>query len=119
MLQGRTPTKEEREWFELVSQLPCIVCANYHGVKDTPAEIHHVNGRTVELAHLQIIPLCTPHHRTPDNRNPKRWISRHGDGKAAFERRYISEKELLVLTAREVERVQKNTVGNPNYESDR
>lgn len=119
MLQTRTPTKAEAEWLFWVKQLPCIVCARYHQIKDTPAEIHHLEGRNIEFAHLRSIPLCTNHHRTPDNQKPKRWTSRHGDGKDAFERRYTSEAQLLAMTTHEIFKIQKNTVGNRSYESDR
>lgn len=95
MLIGRTPTSQESYWLELCQQLSCIVCERFHGVPDSPCEVHHLRGKTDPDAHLDTISLCTRHHRVSDNHHPKRWISRHGDGKRLFEARYAPEKQLL------------------------
>lgn len=102
-MHGRKANSEEREWLALLEQMPCIVCDMFHEAADTPAEIHHLNGQTAPCCHLQSIALCDKHHRRPDNQKPKRWISRHGDGKAAFEARYLPEHELLAYQKIQIE----------------
>ena len=109
-LQSRKPSKNEYDFLNYSAQIPCIVCEIYHEIPDTPAEIHHLNGKTASGAHLNVLSLCTRHHRVPD-REPKRWISRHGDGKAAFEARYATERELLEFQRERVEALRKNYVG--------
>ena len=108
-MNGRTPTKDEREWLEKCQQVPCIVCAEWHGVDDTPAEIHHINGQRKPGAHFLTLSLCTRHHRHPDAKH-KRWISRHGDGKKAFEERYATEGDLLAIQHRYVEQLETRSV---------
>jgi len=117
MLEGRTPTAEEKAWLLTVAQIPCIVCTHFHGVKDTPAEVHHLEGRTIDGAHLKTIPLCTRHHRQKDNFYPPRWASRHGDSRPIFERRYTSEDKLLKLTHEAAAELSKHTVGSPYYDA--
>lgn len=96
-MQGRTPTKEEKEWMNQASQLGCIVCRLYVETI-SPCSIHHTDGKVKPGAHLKTIGLCGRHHQIPDNEKPKRWISRHGDGKKAFEREYKTETELIEIT---------------------
>lgn len=74
-----------------VADLGCIVCW-LAGVKDTPAEIHHVRegqGMAMRASHFLTIPLCPDHHRG------KHGI--HGDRQAikAFK---TDELGLLALT---------------------
>lgn len=103
MLASRTPTKEEREWLQWCFQIPCLACKHFAGVYDTPAEYHHTRGKTDPGAHLDGFCLCERHHRISDTQHPKRWISRHGDGKRLFEARYCKEGEFLALQRKEVE----------------
>lgn len=117
MLEARTPGAIELTWLRWISQLPCVVCQHYHGVMDTPAEIHHTDGKTKRDCHLKTIPLCHRHHRHADSFNPPRWISRHGDGKGAFESRYATEDELLTLTRHEVEKLRENHVGESHADN--
>jgi len=105
MLVGRTPTKEEQEWLDLSHQVPCLACKHYAEAPDTPAEYHHTRGKTEPGAHLDGFSLCERHHSIPDNFHPKRWISRHGDGKRLFELRYCSEREFIKLQRAEVEAI--------------
>lgn len=88
-LHGRTPNSKERAWLNVVSQLGCIVCRVHLGVSDTPAEIHHIEGKTKEGAHFLTLPLCPPHHRLPG----EGYVSR-ADGKPVFEKAYGTEYEL-------------------------
>lgn len=109
-VNGRKPTREEERWLLLCQQVPCIVCAEFHGVPDTPAEIHHIDGQRKPGAHLRTLSLCTRHHRHKDNHTPPMWVSRHGDGRAAFENRYASEWELYELQQRAVAHMAANYV---------
>lgn len=108
-MNGRTPTKDEERWLAQVEQIPCIVCLLFRET-DTPAEIHHIAGQRAQGAHFKTIPLCTRHHRHADTHKPPRWISRHGDGRRAFEREYWSEGKLLDLTKREVKKLEQQAV---------
>jgi len=94
---GRTPTKDEQDWLNLVGQLPCIVCTIYLDV-ETPACIHHMEGKTKVGAHYHVLPLCPKHHQQKCNlleTDVNYWISRHGNNKTAFENFYEPEQELL------------------------
>lgn len=94
-MKGRTPTKAEKEYMSLVADAGCIVCHEFLGVF-TPAAIHHIDGKTKEGAHFNIIPLCPRHHQHPCNHGS--WATRHGSGKKAgkkaFEAEYCTESEL-------------------------
>lgn len=91
-MQSRTPTKAEKEWLDAICQLGCVVCNIFLHVH-SPAEPHHLEGRTKKGCHFKTIPLCPPHHRNPG----KGHISR-ADGKKLFERTYMPESELLKQT---------------------
>lgn len=73
--------------------LGCLVCRKYYGV-DSPCSFHHMDGRTKSGAHFHGYGLCSNHHQIADTQKPRRWASRHGDGKAAFEAEYGSEIDL-------------------------
>ena len=102
-MKGRTPTADEAQWMNDVRSLGCIVCRR-EGKGETPAEIHHLDGKTKVGAHYHVIPLCYFHHRE-GSANPQ-FISRH-PYKRRFEERYgteldlMFEVELLVLKLRE------------------
>jgi len=69
----------------------CIVCRAFMDTY-TPAEIHHISGKTKPGAHLNTLPLCYWHHRSgADNHTV---TSRH-PFKTEFVRRYGSESDLL------------------------
>ena len=93
-MKGRTPTKDEARHLFLVREMGCIVCRKFG--KSTPGVPHHIDGKTKPGAHFTTINLCQNHHQTSDSVNkPPLWISRHGDGRRAFENRYGTEAELL------------------------
>ena len=92
-MKGRKPTKAEQKYMDKVRDIGCIVCLN-NGYTDSPAAIHHLDGRTKAGAHYHVIPLCPKHHQHGDPE--KRWVSRHHDGVAAFEKEYGTENELLL-----------------------
>jgi hypothetical protein len=110
MLKSRTPTTLEKEWLNAAWQVPCIVCDMYHDVSDSPAEYHHIDGKTKPDAHLNGIALCPQHHRNKDNNKNPRWVSRHGDGRAAFELAYMPEMELLKIMRVKVDEILQRTV---------
>ena len=89
-IKGRKPTKKEAEHMDKVSQLGCIVCRNTNG-SITPAEIHHIEGKTKANSHFKVLPLCFEHHRIGNRFRP---ISRH-PYKARFVKAYGTEQELL------------------------
>lgn len=90
-LKGRTPTINEKKHMDRVVQLGCIVCRNL-GYYGTPSEIHHINGKTKDECHFQVLPLCVHHHRGGKNIYPM--ISRH-PYKKLFEQTFGKESELL------------------------
>ena len=96
-MMGRTPTAEEQRWMDAVADMGCIVCLMTES-EYTPAEVHHLDGSRKHGCHLKTIGLCIRHHRMPDNGKAPRWVSRHGDGRKAFEARYGSEADLLIET---------------------
>jgi len=96
-MQGKKPNKDQQAYLYIVAQVGCIACILYHDQGEAfgqgYCEIHHTNGSN---NHEEAIGLCDKHHRKPDNQNPKRWISRHGDGHAAFKERYGTDEALLM-----------------------
>jgi len=85
-MNGRTPTKQEREWMQKVRQIGCIACIKSGAVQPftTPEEytaIHHIDGQRRPGAHLLTIPLCAAHHQTgPDalHKNKSRFSGKFG-----------------------------------------
>ena len=90
-MKGRTPTSDEKAHMSKVAALGCICCLNEMGVQ-SPAEIHHIDGKTKPGAHYHVLPLCYLHHRAGVDCDE--YTSRHPD-KRRFERRYGTEIDLL------------------------
>lgn len=61
-LKGRTPRAAERVMMDKIGSLPCIACYA-HGVINPVVSLHHINGRTADGAHEQVLPLCDCHHQ--------------------------------------------------------
>lgn len=82
------------------SRLGCLVCYLRHGVRGTPAEIHHRRtgtgaGKRSEWA--EIIPLCPPHHRGFTTEGKACGI--HSMGRKAWEKWLgHTEVELIEMT---------------------
>ncbi len=93
----RALTVKDKERGKKLIELGCIVCLIHYELF-TPTAIHHIDGQTKPACHQKTIGLCGNHHQIPDNNKPKLWISRHGDGRAAFEAAYGTEQELLEKT---------------------
>jgi hypothetical protein len=91
-MKGRAPTKAEQAHMDAMAQVGCIVCILHMGVW-TPPAIHHIDGKTKPGAHFLTIPLCSRHHQYKSNTGA--WVSRHGDGRRAFEAAYGAEEWLL------------------------
>lgn len=96
-MKGRNPTAEEKRYMSAAAEMGCIICLLYLDVF-TPGAIHHIDGKTKPGAHSKAICLCDKHHQHRDNEKPQRWVSRHGDGRAAFKREYQPEMNLLAIT---------------------
>lgn len=90
-LSGRTPTADERRHMNRVVSLGCIACWISEGIY-SPAEIHHLEGKTKPGAHFKIIGLCHLHHR--EGGNTERYVSYH-PWKNEFHKRYGSAAKLL------------------------
>jgi hypothetical protein len=97
-MKGRNPTKQEKEWMDMISQIGCVVCKKFLDCF-SPAEVHHIDGKTKPEAHLKTIPLCYRHHR--DGANNETYVSRH-PFKNDFINRYGSEESLLEYTINEM-----------------
>lgn len=93
----RNLTKADKERGQKLHDLGCIICLKIHGVYTYPA-IHHIDGKVYKGCHQLTLPLCPKHHQEKCNESidgMKMWVSRHGDGRAAFEAHYGTEQELL------------------------
>lgn len=55
-------TKAEKEHFDKLAQLGCILCIRLGYGEGTPAEIHHIRKSGIR-AKSPVIPLCFEHHR--------------------------------------------------------
>ena len=80
-----------------VRELGCICCLLTWDI-ESPAEIHHTDGKTKPGCHFKVLPLCDRHHR---NGGPG-YVSR-ADGKKAFEAAYGTEQELLLIVDQRLE----------------
>lgn len=84
-------TKAEKKHFDNVARLGCILCRTIYGIKDTPAELHHIRRFGGKRENSPVIPLCPEHHRGDSGV--------HGLGHKGFESRYgIDEQTLLQIT---------------------
>lgn len=94
----RNLTKADRERGDKLRELGCIVCLIHLELFTEPA-IHHIDGKTKKGCHQLTIPLCPNHHQysAPKERRDQ-WVSRHGDGKNAFQNAYGTESGLLQQT---------------------
>ena len=90
-MNGRKPTKEEQKWIAAIVDYGCCICKNELGIF-SPASVHHMNGSKKKDCHLETLPICWNHHQSHINNDEL--TSRH-PWKAAFEKRYGTERELL------------------------
>ena len=81
-------TKDEKKYFDKVARVGCILCRTALGVKDSPAELHHIRRFGGKRSTSPVIPLCPEHHRGNSGV--------HGLGVKGFEKKWgISCEELL------------------------
>jgi len=99
----RAKTADEKRLWDELGQLPCVACL-VHGKERHPVSIHHMRGRSSEMCHAYIIPLCDWHHDTPAPKEIVKlheWmIPRHAKGslggKPAFEAANAKETDLML-----------------------
>ena len=96
-MNGRTPTKAEKQWMQAIVDYGCVVCRNEG--KHTPPSVHHINGSKKEGCHFETLPLCWYHHQ--EGVNTPAYVSRH-PWKSEFEKRYGTEEKLLDQLKKEI-----------------
>ncbi|HAZ80764.1 MAG TPA: recombinase [Porticoccaceae bacterium] len=89
-MKSRTPSVQEKKWMSAMAEFGCVICKKLYGVT-SPAEIHHIEGKTKPDAHLLTIPLCYAHHRAGEDN--EKFTSRH-PSKSRFIARYGTEYDL-------------------------
>lgn len=82
-------TAAEKRHLNAVASLGCIICGN------PTVQIHHVRRFGETRKHSNATPLCWLHHQGPEGI--------HHLGKREWERRYMSQDELLAETRRRLE----------------
>jgi len=83
MLNGRTVSREERQWHDTLADICGCICCVLDGHLRNFAEppyvsIHHCDGRTKKHAHWYVLPLCAGHHQKGTD-NCKTKLAIHGD----------------------------------------
>jgi hypothetical protein len=91
-------TKAQKEHYNKVANLGCILCCYLNLGKGGGIEIHHIRRFGGKRDNAPVIGLCPEHHR--GNKGV------HGLGHKGFEKHYgISEHELLDLTTAALTRI--------------
>ena len=85
----RAVTKSDKEWYDKICQIGCIVCLNEFHIF-SPCSPHHTDGRTKEGCHKKTIGLCGGHHQTGGE-----GVAFHATGKKTWEAKYGTQEELL------------------------
>ena len=81
-------TRDEKKHFDKVARIGCILCRTALGVKDSPAELHHIRRFGGKRSASPVIPLCPEHHRGN--------TGVHGLGAKGFENKWgITYEKLL------------------------
>lgn len=88
-MKGKTRSALEMCFHDQLAQLGCIAC-RLDGRINTYVSIHHIDGRTKQGAHMQVLPLCAPHHQDQG----QGVIAVH-PWKARFEERYGNQYDLI------------------------
>lgn len=85
-------TKEQKQHYDRLARIGCILCYHLSGQLHTPAEIHHIRRYGAKREDCEVIPLCPEHHRGDTGIHS---LGRKGQ----FESRYrIDEQGLLEKT---------------------
>lgn len=87
-------TKNEKKYLDRVARVGCILCRSAFGVKDSPAEIHHIRRFGGKRATSPVIPLCPEHHRGNSGV--------HGLGAKGFEAKWGITQEALLAQLHEL-----------------
>ena len=103
-MKSRSLTVVEKAHWELVGDMCCIACEK-DGFINFHISLHHVNGRTRPGAHLDVLPLCAPHHQHDDT-DPMGRIGIH-PWKKRWENIYGTSEKLLIEIKKRIE-VRKN-----------
>ena len=83
--------KSEREHYDRVARLGCILCRHLGHRYDSGVEIHHVRRFGGKRANAPVIGLCVEHHRGN--------TGVHGLGAKGFEKHYqIGQEDLVKMT---------------------
>lgn len=88
-----TPTKAERERFDLLHRIGCICCRKARSGYRAP-DIHHIIDGGRRMSHMATLPLCPEHHRIPSNGTvvgPSL-----ADGSRVFAAKWGSQIQLLI-----------------------
>lgn len=93
-MKSRSANAVDKKWMSDITQLGCCVCHRQFNVF-SEAEVHHIDGKTKDGAHLNSIPLCVRHHRAGQDNDS--YTSRH-PFKYRFEERYGTQLSLLEWT---------------------
>ena len=81
-------TKSEKNAFNKIAELGCILCSTILGFEGTPSELHHIRRYGTKRATSPVIPLCPEHHRGNSGV--------HGLGHKGFTNKWgVTEEELL------------------------
>lgn len=92
MIYGRSVTKEQKRFHDMLcQQIGCVACRKI-GIFNTWVSIHHVHGRTKPDAHWKVLPLCASHHQH-DTASGAIAVHPH---KGAFEAEYGKQETLLI-----------------------
>lgn len=84
--------KTEKQHYDKVARLGCILCRVIFKINDTPCEIHHIRRFGGKRDNAPVIGLCPEHHRGN--------TGVHGLGHKGFAARHgIDEQELLEITS--------------------
>jgi hypothetical protein len=84
-------TKSEKNAFNKIAELGCILCAEVYGFEGTPSELHHVRRYGNVRSASPVLALCPEHHRNGND-------SLHRMGINAFEDKHgITCERLLEL----------------------
>ena len=81
-------TKNEKNAFNKIAELGCVLCSELLGFEGTPSELHHIRRHGNVRSASPVIPLCPEHHRGNSGV--------HGLGHKGFANKWgITEEELL------------------------
>jgi hypothetical protein len=89
----RAVTPEEKVlWDRLANEVGCVACLVAGLPTSNHVSIHHIDGRTKEGCHRNVLPLCAGHHQQGTG-NDKSLVAVHPN-KARFEKLYGTQEYL-------------------------